>query len=347
MNSQISDREKIILDLVVSNYIENFEPVGSRTISKEHNISFSPATIRNILSDLETMGYLEKTHSSSGRIPTNLGYKIYVDYIMKLRELSLEEEKEIAQIHKKYKKDREKLKNVIQQMSFQLSKVTKYPGIITLPDFRYAIFKKIQFVSLGNDGIMVFIITNADILEKKFIDHTFSFTQDELNDISNVLSKNFNGKKLKKVYEQLKNELLLIRSEFSGLCKFLHLMIRDYFRKSEEKIYVEGVLSILENPEFNEFDKIKLFLGFLDKNKEVTSIFNKYNNGNDINVTIGIQENGLENFSLVSAPIKFDIEHDGNVGVIGPKRMRYNKVISTVRRISEELNTILKEIENS
>ena len=342
---EMDERKISILQAIVTDYINNGEPVGSRTIAKKYDLGISSATIRNEMSDLEEMGYIEQLYTSSGRKPSDKGYRLYVDRLMELTKLSAEEEYMIKNhlINAAlYEVDK-----IVKQATQMLSHITNLTSIVKAPSVQKSCIKYIQLMNLDGGSVLFVIITDSGIIKNHFIKISKPISSATIEKLTNIL--NFRLGKLTieqinlEVINNLKRDLASYVEIFDGIIPALYDSLSGV---ETSEVYIQGAANIFNYPEYNNIVKAREFLILVDNKESINSLLG----ANDItgNITIKI---GGENFvecarecSIITAVYSASGTPLGSIGVIGPTRMPYGKVISVLTEIVKELNDNIAQI---
>jgi heat-inducible transcriptional repressor len=336
----LDDRKLRILQAIIDDYIHSAEPVGSRTIAKKHELGLSSATIRNEMADLEDMGFLEQPHTSAGRVPSDKGYRLYVDQLMQIDELS---EADTEKIRNAMDIRINELSQIIRNASVVMSKFTKYTSLAVTPHTKKSALKAVQVVPIEQGKALVIIVTDSNIVRNSLVRIEEKITPDFLIQVSNILNDKLKGFTL----EMLKSNSL--KSEVERTTALPHALIKPILDGIEDliktidqpEIYLEGTTNILNFPEFKEVQKAKDFLNILDEKKLVSDLLisNLYSN-NDIIIQIGNENiiEGIKECSLVTASYSVGDHVIGTIGIIGPTRMEYSKVVSSMNYIRNKIN---------
>lgn len=336
----IDGRKIRILQAIINDYINTGEPVGSRTIAKKYDLGVGSATIRNEMSDLEDMGYLEQPHTSSGRIPSNKGYRLYVDNLMDKALLSEEEELHI----KKYIIDCAMLEvdKIVKQASSLLSELTNLTCIVQTSSVMRSYIKSIQLLRVDGHNLISVIVTDNGIIKNHRIKVSQMPSIEDLVDINNVINgrlRNLNIDEINlEVINNLKRDLKGYDDLFNAIVPALYDTLKD--DKSSE-IFMEGTTNIFNYPEYNDIDNAKEILNLLYNKDYVIELIEP--NG-EISIKIG-DENYLpeaKNCSIISAEYSFGGKPLGTIGLIGPRRINYSRVIAIMGQVMKELNDTLK-----
>jgi heat-inducible transcriptional repressor len=340
----LNERKRQILQAIVIDYINTAEPVGSRTIAKKHELGLSSATIRNEMSDLEDMGYLEQPYTSAGRIPSDKGYRLYVDELMDLKGLTLEEIRDIrAAIEVKINE----LNQLLRQSAEVMSRLTKYTSMAMTPHIKKSVLKSINVILIGPGKALVIIVISAGTVKNSMINIPKNITQNYLIKISNVLNEKLSGLTIGDINSALLSELENSIIEPLGVLKHVIVGIIDCISCIDNtEVYLEGTANIFNFPEFRDLAKAREFLNVLDEISLLRKLLNNQNQTETINVKIGT-ENEIEEIkecSLVKATYSVGDVIIGSIGVIGPTRMDYSKVISSMIYIREKVNQELLKL---
>lgn len=336
----LDDRKLRILQAIIDDYIHTAEPVGSRSIAKKHELGLSSATIRNEMADLEEMGFLEQPHTSAGRVPSDKGYRLYVDQLMQIEQLS---EIDIEKIRTDMDIRINELSQIIRNASIVMSKITKYTSMAVTPHIKKSALKAVQVVPIEQGKALVIIVTDSNIVRNSLVRITEKITPDFLIQVSNMLNDKLKGFTLEMLKSNILNtEVEQLTALPYNLIKPILDGIEDLIRTIDQpEIYLEGTTNILNFPEFKEVQKAKEFLNILDEKKLVSDLLigNLYRN-NDIIIQIGNENiiEGIKDCSLVTASYSVGDHVIGTIGIIGPTRMEYSKVVSSMNHIRNKIN---------
>ncbi|EYE88110.1 HrcA family transcriptional regulator [Fervidicella metallireducens AeB] len=336
----LGERKKLILRAIVNDYIQTAEPVGSRSISKKQEIGISSATIRNEMADLEELGYLQQPHTSAGRIPSDKGYRFYVNELM---EVNVPTVKEIE-----YMKNMMQLvtvneiNKIIKRMTKMLSQITCYTSAIVTPSVKNSSVKSIQLIHVTSNDIVAVIVTDTGIIKNFVINTPRSITNDTLIKINNMLNEKLSGLTLNEINLEV---ISSIQSELRGYTEILNAIIPALYEcltSMDCDVFLEGVTNIFKHPEYKDIEKAENFLSILDKKDIIKKILTV--DDNNYSVYIGNENiyDGIKDCSIVKATYRINNKTVGHIGVIGPTRMDYGKVIGTLKLISTTINDMLK-----
>ncbi len=331
----LDNRKKRILQAVIDEYINTAEPVSSSALVQKYNLDYSSATVRNELAELEKNGYLDKTHTSSGRVPSEKGYRFYVDELIKDDDVSLEE---IKYIQSKLSERVNEIEELTKITTSTLSEITHYPTVAIGPKTDMQIIEELKFVLLGSRMLMVVIVTDSGLVKETIIKYDNDVTQNQVDTLNNLFNTKLKGKPLSKIDKPMEEYIF---SEISYSIDVIKPII-DQINKiveEQESIYLEGAKKAFDLPEFKSMEVAKNFINILDTKELVIDMLNS-GVAKDINVYIGDENENeqLKDFSIVTFKHSVGDKDMGTIGIIGPKRMDYSKVISVMKYISKKLN---------
>ena len=330
----LEDRKKRVLQAIVEVYIQTAEPVSSNAIMNFEGLECSSATIRNEMAELEKMGYLEKPHTSAGRVPSAKGYRFYVDELLEEDKISLEE---IKYISEKLETKVNEMEEITQIASSTISEITHYTTVTIGPSSDVQKIENIKFVSLSNRMIMGVILTDSGLVKETIIKFDEDITENQVQTLSYMFNNKLKGEPITKIDKPLEKYLVDEMRYSVNLIKPIIEQMKKVIE--EESIHLEGANKLFELPEFNSLEVAKKFVNILDE-KELMADMLSTGLAKDINVYIG-EENDqeeLKDFSIVTFKHRIGNKDLGTIGIIGPKRMDYAKVISVMKYISKKLN---------
>ncbi len=340
----IDERKQKVLLAIIQDYIATAEPVGSRTISRKYELGVSSATIRNEMADLEEQGYIEQPHTSAGRVPSQLGYRYYVDCLMKKKRLTKDEE---GIILCGYRKKAGEVAQVLRQTNQIVSTMTNCASLVTGPQFGKSAFKHIQLVPLETGQALVVVVLENGIVQNKLLEVPVGINERDLMQISQVLNAKLRGLTLANI------KMTLIKEIYAELARHQHIFdaAMDLIQETlhidpEDKVYLAGALNMLHQPEFRDINTLKTLLSLLEQEDLLREILSGAESGEDgITVKIGSENKltALENCSMITATYQIDGKVIGSIGVLGPTRMEYDKTVSIVEFMTRHLSSILKD----
>ena len=336
----IDERKIKILEAIINDYISTGEPVGSRTIAKKYDLGVGSATIRNEMSDLEDMGLLEQPHTSAGRIPSSKGYRLYVDNLMEKTKVTFEEELQI----KKYIIDCAMLEvdKIVKQASSLLSELTNLTCIVQTPSVKKSYIKSVQLVPIDDHNLVSVIVTDSGVIKNHRIKVEKIPAIEELNTINTVINKRLVNLTIEEinleVITNLKDDLKGFDDLFNAIVPVLYDTLKE---ETSSEIFMEGTTNILNYPEYNDIDKAKEILNLLYNKDYVVELIEPHG---DITIKIG-DENYIpeaKDCSVISAEYSLGDRPIGTIGLIGPRRINYSRVISIMAQVMKELNETLR-----
>lgn len=330
-------RKRRVLEAIIDDYIATAEPVGSRTLARKYSLGVSSATIRNEMADLEDLGYLEQPHTSAGRVPSDRGYRYYVDEIMRPALLDFAERERIRHAYQVRVRE---LHWFIHQTARLVSELTLYPSLVVAPPLAQAALADLSFVPLGSDTVLMMLKTSTGILENQTLVVPDEFDADKLADLAQEFTREFRGVSINELKARILDPLQGDISRYQELWQLALKWVtgRD---GDEDKVSLAGPLNILNYPEFRDVDKVRRVLGFLEQETAVELVNRQFSDG--VQVVIGAESSldDIQDCSLVTATYRLGGNVVGRLLVLGPKRMQYNRVTSIVEAVSEELSRAL------
>lgn len=338
---EMDERKKKILRAIVQDYIATAEPIGSRTIARKFDLGVSPATIRNEMADLEELGLIEQPHTSAGRIPSDAGYRFYVDCLMDPPQLS---EQEMRIVENDTAKRISEIQEVISHTSKLLSQLTSLTSVILGPQKGRSTFSQIHFLPYQPGQAIMVIVKENGVVENQIVDIGENVTAEELQQIAAVLNRKMRGYSLSQVKKSLLHEIYSELTRQRRLIDSALEMLSPILEEKEERerVYLGGTLNILNQPEFRDLERVKSLLKLFEQDDQIKKLFQPTQEG--LSVTIG-GENTLEEFkdcSVISAMYRINGEIIGAIGVLGPTRMDYGKAMAAVDFMTRNLTEILK-----
>lgn len=340
---ELDDRKTKILERIIQNYFESGEPVGSRTISKDEALNVSSATIRNEMSDLEEMGYIVQPHTSSGRIPTDKGYRFYVNRLMEKQNSEITEFKELMI----ERVDRTEL--LLQQLARILAANTNYATMVSTPQMSRNKIKFIQLSQMSDNKIVAVIVLEGDIVKNKMIPVSEIIDNESLLRLNILLNSSLNGMALENINLGLISKL----KEQAGIhidivSQVLDSLVEVIQEMDDMEIYTSGATNIFKYPELSDSEKASELINALEEKKQLTTLLSRNSESaksGAIQVYIGdeTQVQNMKDCSVVTATYELEAGVQGTIGIIGPKRMDYEKVVSTLQTLMKQLDLIYKK----
>lgn len=336
----LDDRKKRILESIIKDYVETAEPVGSRAIVKKHGLNISAATVRNEMADLEEMGYLEQPHTSAGRIPSEKGFRYYVDWMMEKENLNDEEMEVLETLLQENIRD---WSDIAQGVGNFLAQVSNYTSFIIVPSIRSTQFQYLHLIPIQEGQALVLVVTDIGILLHRKIDVPKNVSPDDLQSVADVFNRVFQGRRLTEIkrsqLQTLRDDLKRRRQVIDKALDAIDNLLQN---SSGEKVLISGALNILNEPEFKDLYKLKRILTILEGDDLFKDILPE-NISQDVDYRIG-KENTSEDIremSLVFTGYKTGGEM-GKMGLIGPVRMEYWKAAGTLDSVRMFIENLLK-----
>lgn len=338
---ELSERKIRILQAIIDDYISTAEPVGSRTIAKRYDLGISSATIRNEMADLEDMGYLVQLHSSSGRIPSDKGYRLYVDKLMQVPQISSEEELIIKS--KLINSALFQVDKILKQATELLSELTNLTCIVETPSVKKSYLKSIQLLEIDNFNVVLVIVTDSGIVKNSMIRMKTPVRKDIILQLNNILNERLRGLTIEQINLEVINGL---KKDLRGYEDIFDAIIPNLYECLNEaggsEVYLEGVTNMLKYPEYEDINKARDFLSFMDDENNIKSLLTE---NQKLSVIIG-SENFIEqakDCSIITAIYGVNGRPLGTIGLIGPTRIPYSKVLSILNKLVKELNYSIKQ----
>lgn len=332
----LTERKLKILQAVIADFIRTAEPVGSRTISKNYELG-SPATIRNEMSDLEELGYLTHPHTSSGRVPSEKAYRLYVNELMKKRELTQEQKDAIA---RDLYSNVTELENLIERAAHVLSKITNLTAFAISPDKEQDKLKYINLLAVDPKTVVLMLVAESGKVSNTAVRLDKPASEDMLRILAKNMTYNYSGKTLS---EALKTDIIrTFKADAEAMAMFEHNIAPSFIRSLEEmlnvNLYMDGLTNIFSLPEYNDIEKARTFFELVNRKQDIMQKLSS--RGDGVRITIGgeNEDEELSDCSVITATYHVDGKMVGKLGVIGPTRMRYGEVTSVVEYLTENLS---------
>jgi heat-inducible transcriptional repressor len=330
----LDDRAKSLLKNLVERYIADGTPVGSRTLSRTSGLDLSPATIRNVMADLEELGLIASPHTSAGRIPTARGYRMFVDTMLTARPFALDGlgagGPEVAAAREQLHPDQPQ--RVIAQAASLLSSLSSFVGVITAPR-KASVFHHIEFLRLGDKRVLVILVAPDGDVQNRVIFTARDYTQSELVEASNFLNAHYAGLSIEEVRSRLKGEIDVLREEIAALMQAAVQAGTDALAESTDNVVVSGERNLLSVQDFgNDMGSLRRMFNVFEQKTELMRLLDVSSQAEGVRIYIGGESHVVpfEELSVVTAPYEIDGRIVGTLGVIGPTRMAYDRMIQIV-----------------
>lgn len=337
----LNERKIKILEAIINDYVATAEPIGSRTIVKKYDLGISSATVRNEMSDLEDMGLIIQPHASSGRIPSDKGYRLYVDSLMRYRELT---DEEVGFLREIISNNINQIDYLMKETAKAISILTNYTTIISEPHIKTAKIKHIQLVPYDEKNIIAVLVTDTKTVKNMIVNINEEIKGDELNTISTLLNNYLDGVNVGDIV--IGNELL---KKFPNrevvVTSVINALMQEFHEDEDIQIYTSGTKNILAFPEFSNIEKAKEIFQALEEKQLLVTLLGQGGSG-DIEIVIG-DENSItqmKNCSVIRANFQIGDSRAGGIGIIGPTRMDYSQVASILNGIVKKINSVLKAL---
>lgn len=338
----LDDRKIKVLYAIINSHIMSAEPIGSRTISRDYDLGVSPATIRNEMSDLEEQGYLNKPHSSSGRVPSDKGYRLYVDEILKLKRPSIDLIKK-DEIKKILSKESREIEELIQNSAKFLSALTNYTALAISPQAKQSKLKHIQLISINSKEVLLILVSESDIVKNSILRLERESSENEIAIISNYLSGELKGLTLNEIGKKIKLKGFIENPEFKSILDSVLPIIYQSLEDIDNiDLYSDGITNILNFPEYEDLEKAKSFISFIENKELVVDLMSNNSLEKDFEITIGNENiyTPIKDCSLITATYRVGDKTIGKIGLIGPTRMDYIKLMDILQMFSVNITEI-------
>lgn len=345
----LSERAQHLLRVLVESYIREGQPVGSRSLSRDSGLQLSSATVRNVMADLEEYGFVTSPHTSAGRVPTDKGYRFFVDTLLRQRQQgSLDSVMDELQRKLDEQEDRDP-KALVSVASHVLSSLTHLAGVVTIPRQPHQALSQIEFLPLSDNRVLAVMVVNGRDVQNRIVHLERRYSAEELRRAANFLNQQFVGKELAKIRDDLVAELAQTRATLNQLMldaiKVAQQVVGEPGRQGEAEYVIAGETNLMEFAELSNVDKLRRLFDAFTSRRDILHLLDQSLHAEGVQIFIG-QESGyqiLDDCSLVTAPYALDNETVGVLGVIGPTRMAYDRIIPivdvTARLLGAALNS--------
>ena len=333
----LKERKNKVLHAVIHEYIKTGKPVGSSVLEKNYKFNLSPATLRNLMAELEKEGYLTHPHTSAGRIPTDEGYKAYVSSLVELQRLAVEEEERIK---KEYERKTKEIDSLLSQTSKILSGLSNYTGFVTAPSSKTNLIRNIELVQLSSEQILVVLLTRSGIVKNKVIN--LSIDSENLYELKKFLNDKLRGLSLDEASKRIVIEVQKYQNKQQDLFKLAEY-ISNAIDSIKDDIYMDGSSNVLGLPDFNDFESARSLVKLNEDRERLIEIIGENFKDSDVKVQIGGQGKiaDLKDLSVITTSYSYGNKIVGVLGIIGPKRMEYEKMMALVKSVSTVVNGFL------
>ena len=339
---ELDERKQKILHAIIQNYLETGEPVGSRTISKYADLGLSSATIRNEMSDLEEMGYIIQPHTSAGRIPSDMGYRFYVDQLMK------EKEQEVTEMKELMIQRQDKMELVLKQMAKVLAANTNYATMITSPQYHRTKLKFIQLSVISEDQLLAVVVAEGNVVKNKVIPISHGLDNETILKLNILLNTSLNGLTM----EEINLSTIAKLKEQAGIHSEVINSVLDAVAEAIQmdddlEVYTSGTTNIFKYPELADSTKASALISAFEDKQQLASLMEDMKDGEDtgIQVYIGNETPGqtMKDCSVVTTTYELGEGMRGTIGIVGPKRRDYEKVVDNLKTLTNQLDLIFNK----
>ncbi len=339
--STLDERRREVLRELIRLHVETGEPVGSESLSRSLNRTLSPATLRNVMADLEALGFLDHPHTSAGRVPTDEGYRFYVDSLASLQPLAPGERE---QIDAELRSPEASAEQTLERASHLLSRLSRHVGFVLAPDIARTSFRHIDLVPLAHPRVLVVMVSASGLVTHKVIEVTEKLGPEDLQACANYLNTHFSGMSLADIRRRLLELMTEEKALYDALLKkVVPLGERVFDLDTEGSVYLDGTSNILARPEFDDLERMRALVKTFEEKGRLVQILNACLSGDGIRVLIGHEnpDPELRDLSLVTARVEGD---DGGLGlgVLGSTRMEYAHVVSLVDHVARAVAEVLR-----
>ena len=344
MDNELDERKEKILNAIIANYLETGEPVGSRTISKSSDLNLSSATIRNEMADLEELGYIVQPHTSAGRIPSDKGYRFYVDNLI------AQKDAEVADFKEMMIEKTEKMEKMLKQVAKVLANNTQYSAVISAPAVYGKKVKFIQLSALDNGQILSVVVMEGNVVKNKIISVEEELSNETMLKLNMLLNTNLNGKSASEINLGLITAMKESAGEYSDIVEYVLQSVAETIADEEGlEIYTSGATNIFKYPELADSQKASELINAFEDKEELVSLINDIQSdeeGNHTGIQVYIGDESpiatMKDCSVVTATYELGEGVRGTIGIIGPKRMDYKNVMDNLKSLKSQLGKIIE-----
>ncbi len=342
---ELDERAESLLKMLISRFIDLGQPVGSRTLAQQQGMQLSPATIRNVMSDLEDLGLIRSPHTSAGRVPTAQGYRFFIDSLLTVKPVN---RMTLDEMEERFTKGND-ARELTTAASELLSEVTQFAGVVVLPNISVAAFHQIEFLKLSGNRILVILVTEDGRVQNRVISNDNKFSDSEVEQAANFFNQKYKGQPLSRVKERLLNEIKSDSEQINKLMETAVTVARNVFtEEDEETVMLSGEEKLLNVPDFAAVEKIRKIFETFRARHSLLSLLDQSVKASGVSIFVGDESgfDGLDDCSVVTAPYEVEGVSIGVLGVIGPTRMRYEQVIPVVDVTAQLLGNALTHLQD-
>lgn len=339
----LDDRKLKVLYAIINSYINSAEPIGSRTITKQYDLGVSSATIRNEMSDLEELGYLNKPHSSAGRIPSDKAYRLYVDKILKGNKPKVDLIKK-DEIKKILASESRELEQLLQNSAKVLSAITSYTALALSPQLKGSKIKHIQLIPIDTFQVLMVLVTNTGVAKNSIFRLNKEVPEEQITVMSNLLNDKLKGLSIDKIDKKISDEIISEIYDYKTIIdRVLPIINQSMENIDNVDLYADGITKILNFPEYKDLEKAKSFMSFIEDKELVVDLLLNNSLSQDIEITIGNENihDAIKDCSIITTTYRLGDMTIGKIGIIGPTRMDYLRLINTLHLFSANMTEII------
>ncbi len=340
-----NERAQYLLSVLIQRFIRDGQPVGSRTLSRDSGLDLSPATIRNVMSDLEHLGLISAPHTSAGRIPTSQGYRLFVDTLVRYKP---PEEGEMQQLRSELSEQSDDSDAFVNSVSKMLSALTNMAGVVTMPRGQKSVLRQIEFLGLSDNRVLVILVINDREVQNRILHTEHNYSASELQRATNFINENYVGSDLADIRKHLIEELDATRDTMNQAMRDVVTVAQSALEGASSaggEFVIRGETNLMDFAELSDIETIRRLFDVFSRKRFMLDLLDRSINADGVQVFIG-EESGyglLDDVSVVTAPYKVDDNHVGVLGVIGPKRMAYDRVVPIVEITAKLLSSALRK----
>ncbi len=340
-----NDRARHLLSVLIQRYIEDGQPVGSRTLSRDSGIDLSPATIRNVMADLEEMGLVSAPHTSAGRVPTAKGYRLFVDTLVRYRP---PKDYDIDKLRRQIRSKVDDSDALVSAVSSMLSDITSLAGIVTVPRGRHAALRQIEFLPLSENRILAILVINDREVQNRILYTDREYSPSDLQQAANFINEHYAGVELLAIRDRILEDLQVTRDSMNQAMHDIIAVAQSAMEGPLEtggKFVLAGETNLMDFAELSDIDKLRRLFDAFSRKRLILDLLDRSIHANGVQVFIG-EESGfhiLDDCSVVTAPYRLDDDTIGVLGVIGPTRMAYDRVVPIVDITARLLKSALNQ----
>ncbi len=342
MAAKLTDRGQKILEAIIEEYIATAQPVGSKALTRNQGIKLSPASVRNVMAELEELGYLVSPHTSAGRIPTEKGYRFYVDTLLQVEEM---DRRQKTRIELQYRRQGLQMTDMLREASKTLSSISHYTGLVMIPRLKATIFRHIEFVKLSPRLILAVFVTQSGLVQNKLVEVEEDLKPRELEQITNYLNRTMTGMSIQDVRTRIITEMAQEKALYDQLLRrAFTLSNAALIDEANGEVIIEGTSRFLEQPEFSDLECMKRIVRTFEQKSALVDLLDRGLESKGVQVIIGSETScsELSDCSLITAAYSGKRGTLGTLGVIGPNRMPYSTIIPIVDYTASLISRLLE-----